>query len=56
IGEDQLFYLTSRGISEQEASSMIVNGFAEPVTKHLPMEYAVELNRLLELEITGSVG
>lgn len=56
IGEDQLFYLTSRGISETEASSMIVNGFAEPVTKHLPMEYAVELNRLLEMEMTGSVG
>lgn len=56
ISEDQLFYLTSRGISEEEASSMIVNGFAEPITKHLPMEYAVELNRLLETEMTGSVG
>ncbi|MFA6918147.1 MAG: Fe-S cluster assembly protein SufB [Candidatus Gracilibacteria bacterium] len=56
IGEDQLFYLTSRGISEAEASSMIVNGFAEPIIKHLPMEYAVELNRLLETEMTGSVG
>jgi len=56
IGEDQLFYLMSRGISEAEASSMIVNGFAEPITKRLPMEYAVELNRLLEIEMTGSVG
>ena len=56
IGEDQLFYLMSRGISESEATSMIVNGFADPITKHLPMEYAVELNRLLEMEMTGSVG
>lgn len=56
IGEEELFYLMSRGISEQEASSMIVNGFAEPIIKHLPMEYAIELNRLLELEMTGSVG
>jgi len=56
IGEEELFYLMSRGISEQEASSMIVNGFAEPIIKHLPMEYAIELNRLLELEMTGAVG
>jgi len=56
IEEDQLFYLTSRGINEKDAASMIVNGFATPIIKHLPMEYAVELNRLLELEMTGSVG
>lgn len=56
IGEDQLFYLTSRGISEQEALNMIVLGFFEGFTKKLPMEYAVEFNRLVELEMTGSVG
>ncbi|MEM4726473.1 MAG: Fe-S cluster assembly protein SufB, partial [Nitrososphaerales archaeon] len=56
IGEDQLFYLMSRGISEQEALSMVVMGFFNPFTKHLPMEYAVEFNRLIELEMTGAVG
>ena len=56
IGEDQLFYLMSRGISEQEALSMIVMGFMEPFTKELPMEYAVELNRLIQMEMAGSVG
>jgi Fe-S cluster assembly protein SufB len=56
IGEEQLFYLQSRGLSEQDATMMIVNGFFEPFTKELPMEYAVELNRLLELEMEGSVG
>lgn len=56
IGEEQLFYLMSRGLSEEEAASMIVNGFAKPIIKQLPMEYAIELNRLLELEMTGSVG
>ncbi len=56
IGEEQLFYLQSRGLSEHEATLMIVNGFFEPFTKELPMEYAVELNRLLELEMEGSVG
>jgi Fe-S cluster assembly protein SufB len=56
IGEEQLFYLQSRGLSEQEATMMVVNGFFEPFTKELPMEYAVELNRLLELEMEGSVG
>ena len=56
IGEDQLFYLMSRGLSEQEASVMIVNGFIEPLVKALPMEYAVELNRLIELEMEDSVG
>jgi len=56
VSEEQLFYLTSRGISEDEARLLIVNGFIEPFTKELPMEYAVELNRLIELEMTGSVG
>ncbi|MCI0531360.1 MAG: Fe-S cluster assembly protein SufB, partial [candidate division Zixibacteria bacterium] len=56
VGEEQLFYLTSRGISEQEATLMIVNGFIEPFTKELPLEYAVELNRLIQLEMEGSVG
>ncbi|TVR59930.1 MAG: Fe-S cluster assembly protein SufB [Spirochaetaceae bacterium] len=56
ISEDQLFYLMSRGMTESEASMMIVNGFLDPLVKQLPMEYAVELNRLIELEMEGSVG
>jgi Fe-S cluster assembly protein SufB len=56
ISEDQLFYLKSRGMDEAEASAMIVNGFLDPLVKQLPMEYAVELNRLIELEMEGSVG
>ncbi|MBN4076583.1 Fe-S cluster assembly protein SufB, partial [Gemmatimonas aurantiaca] len=56
VAEEQLFYLTSRGITEDEARLLIVNGFIEPFTKELPMEYAVELNRLIELEMIGSVG
>ena len=56
IGEEQLFYLTSRGLSEAEASTMIVNGFIEPLVKELPMEYAVEMNRLIQLQMEGSVG
>ncbi|TVQ39588.1 MAG: Fe-S cluster assembly protein SufB [Spirochaetaceae bacterium] len=56
ISEDQLFYLMSRGMDEAEAAMMIVNGFLEPLVKQLPMEYAVELNRLIELEMEGSVG
>ncbi|MFM9053500.1 MAG: Fe-S cluster assembly protein SufB, partial [Solirubrobacterales bacterium] len=56
VGYDMLFYLQSRGLSEEEASKMIVNGFIEPVTKELPMEYAVELNRLIELQMEGSIG
>jgi Fe-S cluster assembly protein SufB len=56
IGEEQLFYLTSRGITEAEASTMIVNGFIEPLVKELPMEYAVEMNRLIQLQMEGSVG
>jgi Fe-S cluster assembly protein SufB len=56
IAEEQLFYLMSRGMSEAEASSMIVTGFIEPLVKELPMEYAVEMNRLIELQMEGSVG
>jgi Fe-S cluster assembly protein SufB len=56
IAEEQLFYLTSRGLTEDEARLLIINGFIEPFTKELPMEYAVELNRLIELEMEGSVG
>jgi Fe-S cluster assembly protein SufB len=56
VAEEQLFYLTSRGLSEDEARLLIVNGFMEPFTKELPLEYAVELNRLIELEMEGSVG
>lgn len=56
IGEEQLFYLTSRGISESEAATMIVSGFIEPLVKELPMEYAVEMNRLIQLQMEGSVG
>ena len=56
IGEEQLFYLMSRGLSEEEAAAMIVRGFIEPISKLLPLEYAVELNRLIELEMEGSVG
>src|ERR1700734_3240035 len=56
VGEDQLFYLMTHGISEEEASKLIVNGFIEPITKELPMEYAVEMNRLIELQMEGSIG
>ncbi len=56
IGDEQLFYLMSRGIEETEAMSLIVRGFIEPITKELPLEYAVELNRLIELQMEGSVG
>ena len=56
IAEEQLFYLMSRGMSETEASAMIVTGFIEPLVKELPMEYAVEMNRLIELQMEGSVG
>ena len=56
IGEEQLFYLMSRGISELEASAMIVNGFIEPLVKELPMEYAMELNKLIQLQMEGSIG
>ena len=56
VSEEQLFYLQSRGINEQEATKMIVNGFVEPIVKELPMEYAVELNRLIELQLEGAIG
>ena len=56
IGEEQLFYLMSRGLSEAEASAMIVSGFVELITKELPLEYAVEMNRLIQLQMEGSVG
>jgi len=56
VGDEQIFYLKSRGISEDEAIAMIVNGFIEPIVKELPMEYALELNRLIQLQLEGSVG
>jgi Fe-S cluster assembly protein SufB len=56
INDEQIFYLTSRGLSEEQASQMIVSGFIEPIVKALPLEYAVELNRLIELEMEGSLG
>lgn len=56
VGEEQLFYLMSRGISEEMATSMIVNGFIEPLVKELPMEYAIEMNRLIQLQMEGSIG
>jgi Fe-S cluster assembly protein SufB len=56
IGEEQLFYLMSRGLTEAEASAMVVSGFVEPITKELPLEYAVEMNRLIQLQMEGSVG
>jgi Fe-S cluster assembly protein SufB len=56
VGDDQLFYLMSRGLTEQQATAMVVNGFIEPITKTLPMEYAVELSRLIELNMEGAVG
>ncbi len=56
LSEDQLFYLQARGIDEDEATAMIVRGFIEPIAKELPMEYALELNRLIELQMEGAVG
>ncbi len=56
IGDEQLFYLMSRGMSKEEAMALIIRGFIEPIAKELPLEYAVELNRLIELEMEGSVG
>ncbi len=56
VGEDQLFYLMSRGLSQEQAASMVVGGFIEPLVKELPMEYAVELNRLVQLQMEGSIG
>ncbi len=56
IGDDQVFYLMSRGLSEDEANAMVVNGFLEPLTKELPMEYSIEMNRLIQLQMEGSIG
>ncbi len=56
VGDAQLFYLISRGLTKEEAMALIVRGFIEPIAKQLPLEYAVELNRLIELEMEGSVG
>jgi Fe-S cluster assembly protein SufB len=56
IGDEQIFYLQSRGIGKEEAAAMIVSGFIEPIVKELPMEYAVEMNRLIQLQMEGSVG
>jgi Fe-S cluster assembly protein SufB len=56
VGEEQLFYLMSRGLSEEEATSMVVSGFIEPLVKELPMEYAIEMNRLIQLQMEGSIG
>jgi Fe-S cluster assembly protein SufB len=56
VGEEQMFYLMSRGITEEIATSMIVNGFIEPLVKELPMEYAIEMNRLIQLQMEGSIG
>jgi len=56
VGDEQLFYLMAHGISEEEAGKLIVNGFIEPIVKELPMEYAVEMNRLIELQMEGSIG
>jgi Fe-S cluster assembly protein SufB len=56
VGEEQLFYLMSRGLTEDESTKLIVNGFIEPIIKQLPMEYAVEMNRLVELQMEGSIG
>ena len=56
VGEEQLFYLKSRGLSEEQATTMVVSGFIEPLVKELPMEYAVEMNRLIQLQMEGSIG
>jgi Fe-S cluster assembly scaffold protein SufB len=56
VGEEQLFYLMSRGIDEETATSMVVNGFIEPLVKELPMEYAIEMNRLIQLQMEGTIG
>ena len=56
VGEEQIFYLMQRGISEQDAISMIINGFVKDVLKELPLEFAVEANKLLDVKLEGSVG
>jgi Fe-S cluster assembly protein SufB len=56
VGEEQLFYLMSRGLSESDATAMVVNGFIEPIVKTLPMDYAIEMNRLIQLQMAGAIG
>ncbi len=56
VGEEQLFYLMSRGLTAEEATTMVVSGFIEPLVKELPMEYAIEMNRLIQLQMEGSIG
>ena len=56
IDDDVIFYLMTRGIPEEEAKAMIVRGFAEPIAKELPLEYAVEMNALINLELEGTIG
>jgi Fe-S cluster assembly protein SufB len=56
VGEEQLFYLMSRGLSKEEATTMVVSGFIEPLVKELPMEYAIEMNRLIQIQMEGSIG
>ena len=56
LGEEKLFYLMSRGINKAEAETLLVNGFIEPVVKEIPLEYSIELNRLIRMEMSGSVG
>ena len=56
IGDEEIFYLMSRGLAKEQAIQMVVSGFIEPIVKQLPLEYAVELNKLIELEMEGSVG
>jgi len=56
VGEEQLFYLMSRGLTAEEATTMVVSGFIEPLVKELPMEYAIEMNRLIQLQMEGSLG
>ena len=56
VGEEQLFYLMSRGMTESEATAMVVNGFIEPIVKTLPMDYAIEMNRLVQLQMACAIG
>jgi len=56
ISDEAIFYLMSRGLTEEEAKAMIVRGFAEPIAKELPLEYAVEMNNLIKLELDGAIG
>jgi Fe-S cluster assembly protein SufB len=56
VGEEQLFYLMSRGLTEEAATTMVVSGFIEPLVRELPMEYAIEMNRLIQLQMEGSIG